>query len=179
MMDRMSDTEMIDVLDADGNVIRTITREEAERDNHLTENVLVFLFNASGEVWTQLRPQTKNHFPGRWDISACGGVVSGETPAQAAVREVLEETGLNPTLHYAETFLNVFPGDNGEERKRLSHLFVGVSDETPRINEEVDEFKAWQPDELRADIAANPNSYIPSFLVELDKALAAHAELPR
>lgn len=165
---------MIDVLDQDGNVIKTISREEAERDNHLTENVLVFVFDTSGNVWAQLRPMTKSHFPGRWDISACGGVVSGESPAEAAGREALEETGLQLDLRFVETFLNVFPGDNGEERNRLSHLYIGISDEAPTANDEVDEFKAWQPDGLFADIAANPDKYIPSFEIELAKALTAY-----
>ncbi len=166
---------MIDVLDQDGNVIKTISREEAERDNHLTENVLVFVFDTRGNVWAQLRPMTKSHYPGRWDISACGGVVSGESSAEAAEREALEETGLQLDLKYVETFLNVFPGDNGENRKRLSHLYIGISDEAPAANDEVDDFKAWQLDDLFADIAANPDKYIPSFEIELEKALTAYA----
>ncbi len=56
----MTAHEIIDVLDVDGNVIDSIPREQAESDNHLTENVLVF--TSEGEVWTQLRPQTKKHF---------------------------------------------------------------------------------------------------------------------
>lgn len=173
----MSKAELIDVLNSEGEVIDTITREEAERDNHVTENVLVFLFNSLGKVWTQLRPQTKNHYPGRWDISACGGVISGESHQQAATRETLEETGIDAQLHYVESFLNVFPGDNGEERRRLSHLYVAVSDEIPQPNEEVDEFKLWQPAELHADVLARPDAYIPSFEIELDKALGGYTKL--
>jgi len=168
---------MIDILSPNGEVVGTITREEAERDNHTTENVLIFVFNSLGKVWAQLRPKDKNHYPGRWDISACGSILSGETREQAAKRETKEETGLEPELHYIETFLNVFPGDNGEERRRLSHLFVGVSDEQPKENQEVDEFKIWASDDLRADIQNNPEQYIPSFLIEFDKALEGYKKL--
>lgn len=115
----MAEPEIIDVLNDDGEVIDTISREEAERDNHTTENVLIFVFNSKGKVWVQLRPKTKNHYPGVWDISACGGVVSGESHEQAAKRETQEEMGLDLELKYVESFLNVFPGDNNEERKRL------------------------------------------------------------
>lgn len=168
----MSADEIIDVLDDNGKIIDTISREQAENDNHTTENVLIFIFNSMGHVWVQLRPKTKKHYPGMWDISACGGVLSGEHHAECAKRETLEETGLAVDLRYVETFLNVFPGDNGETRKRLSHLYVGVSDQQPQTNEEVDEFKSWQPNELRVDIEKNPNAYIPSFRIELDKAVA-------
>lgn len=175
----MSTNEIIDVLNDQGEVIDTVSREEAERDNHITENVLVFVFNSLGKVWVQLRPQTKNHYPGKWDISACGGVLSGETKEAAARRETAEEMGFYAVLHYVESFLNVFPGDNGEERKRLSHIFVGISDELPQPNDEVDEFMAWEPDELRADVETNPDKYIPSFIVELDKAVNGHQTLTR
>src|SRR5690554_2314697 len=140
----MSAAEIIDILNEDGEVIGTIPREEAEQGNHITENVLVFLYNSLGKVWTQLRPQTKKHFPGTWDISVCGGIRSGEAPEQAAARETLEETGLEAQLHRVETFLNVFEGDNGEQRKRISHLFVGITDATPTADKtEVDEFRLW------------------------------------
>jgi len=173
----MSKHEIIDVLDEEGNIIDTISREMAEQDNHITENALVFVFNSLGKVWVQLRPKTKSHYPGLWDISACGGVLSNETLEQAAQRETLEEMGIEVELHHIESFLNVFPGDNGEERKRLSHLYVGITDEQPQINDEVDEFKAWQPDELRADVKARSGAYVPSFMVELDKAVEGHKQL--
>ena len=168
---------MIDILNEEGEVIDTITREDAERDNHTTENVLVFVFNSLGKVWVQLRPITKRHYPGRWDISACGGIVSGETTKEAANRETLEEMGIDVDLEYVESFLNVFPGDNGEQRKRLSHLYIGISDEMPQVNDEVDEFKIWEPSALRQNVLANPGVYIPSFITELDKAMAGYNDL--
>lgn len=173
----MSAKEIIDILNDAGEVIGTVSREEAERDNHITQNVLVFVFNSSGRVWVQLRPITKTHYPGKWDISACGGILSGETPAQAAERETLEETGLRMRLYSVDSFLNAFPGDNGEERKRLSHLFIGISDGEPQVNPEVDDFKDWDPNELREDVAARPDAYIPSFLVEFDMAVEGYNAL--
>lgn len=167
----MSKQEIIDVLNESGEIIDTISREQAELNNHITENVLVFVFNSLGKVWVQLRTLTKSHYPGMWDVSACGGVISGETHATAATRETNEEMGLEVELRYIETFLNVFPGENGETRKRLSHLYIGVSDEEPKPNDEVDEFLIWDPDQLRSDVQLRPDAYIPSYLVELDKAM--------
>ena len=173
----MSISEMIDVLNEEGEVIETIPRNLAEQGNHITQNVLVFIFNSSGEVWTQLRPLNKKHYPGRWDISTCGGVMSGEANEAAAYREVFEETGIRAELHHIESFMNVFPGDNGELRKRLSHLYIGVSDEQPKVNADVDEFRSWSPKNLRMNVAENPDIYVPSFLVELDKALKGYDRL--
>ena len=163
--------EAVDVLNAEGKVIGTMSREEAERDNHITQNVLIFIFDSRGKMWVQLRPRTKRHFPGIWDVSVCGGIVSGETPEQAASRETTEEMGMVVDLEYVETFANVFMDDKNQQLQRLSHIFVGSSDQVPKISEEVDEFKSWQPHELRAHVLSNPNLYVPSFLIELDKAV--------
>lgn len=165
--------EMIDVVDEDGKVIKTVSRLETEKLNHLIQNVLIFIFNSKGEVWIQLRPMHKKHFPGQWDISACGAIASGEKPDDAAVRETLEETGLKPKLKYVESFLNEFPGHDGQTFRRLSHLYIGVSDETPKTNEEVDEFRAVNYKKLEDEVEADPRKYIPSFLPELEKAVAA------
>ncbi|HSX06348.1 MAG TPA: NUDIX domain-containing protein [Candidatus Saccharimonadia bacterium] len=164
----MTVNEMVDILDSNGVVIASVSRVEAEAQNHTTQNVLVFIFTTEGKVWVQLRPKTKNHYPGRWDVSACGGLLSGEEPDLAATRELSEETGLSGVeLHHVETFMNIFPGDAGEERRRLSHVYVGVSDEIPQANEEADDFKAWHPAELLNDIQNNIDSYIPSMATEV------------
>lgn len=175
----MSAAEVIDILDEAGEVVGSMSREEAEKDNHITANVLVFIFNSVGKVWVQLRPQHKKHYGGLWDISACGGVLSGEAHDAAADRETLEETELEVELHFVESFLNVFVGDNGETRKRLSHLYIAVSDKQPQVNKEVDEFKLWEVEPLRADAENRSESYVPSFIVELDKAVASYEELMR
>jgi isopentenyl-diphosphate delta-isomerase len=171
----MSVGEMIDVLNDEGEVIDTIPREVAERGNHMTQNVLVFVFDSSGKVWTQLRPLNKKHYPGKWDISTCGGFVSGESPNEAAHRETLEEMGIQVELYHVESFLNVFPDDSGKIRRRLSHLYIGMSDEQPQVNDDVGEFRIWQSKDLKDD-AVKP-AYVPSFLVEFDKALQGYSHL--
>lgn len=168
---------MIDILNDKGEVVGTLPRGLAEYDNHMTENVLVFVFNASGEVWVQLRSQRKKHYPGKWDISACGAVISGEPHQEAARRETFEEMGIEVELRYIESFLNVFSGDNSETRKRLSHLYLGMSNQLPQANDEVDDFKIWQPQALKADVVNYPETYVPSFLTEFNKAMKGYGNL--
>ncbi len=169
----MSNKEIIDVVNEEGQVVDTITREEAELNNHTIQNVIVFVFNSLGKVWIQKRPMSKNHFPGLWDVSACGAVLTAEKSLDAAKREQLEEMGFNSELQFVETFMNKFTGHDGQPTQRLSHLFIGISDEIPEPNEEVDEFLAVPHAELRQQIVKDPAKYIPSFLIELDKATAA------
>lgn len=172
----MKTDELIDVINEEGKVIRTISREEAEQDNHLTQNVLVFIFTPKGEVWIQKRPQNKKHFPGLWDISACGGMTSGESAEIAAEREQSEEMGFACELSQVETFLNEFTDHKGLTYRRLSHLFIGISKEIPQVNPEVDEFLAVDHSLLEVKIRNEEKAYVPSFLMELEKAVAAHKE---
>jgi 8-oxo-dGTP pyrophosphatase MutT (NUDIX family) len=46
-----------------------------------------------GQYIVQQRSLKAKHFPGKWDMTG-GGVMSGETPEQAACREVKEELGI-------------------------------------------------------------------------------------
>jgi isopentenyl-diphosphate delta-isomerase len=110
-------------------------------------------------------------------VSACGAVLTAEKALDAAKREQLEEMGFNSELHFVETFMNKFTGQDGQPTQRLSHLFVGISDEIPEANDEVDEFVAVPHAELREQVVKQPAEYIPSFLIELDKATAAYKEL--
>lgn len=173
----MTNHEIIDIVDDAGNVTGTVSRTEAEKENRTIQNVIVFVFNSLGRVWVQKRPMHKRDYKGLWDVSACGAVLSGEDKQVAAEREQQEEMGFTSDLQYVDSFINVFPDETDTEtRKRLSHVFVGIDDQVPQPNEEVDEFKAWEPGELKTDIKERPEAYIPSFMTELDIALAGYRE---
>ena len=67
--------------------------------------VHVCIFNSRGELLIQKRSRKKEAFPGKWDLSAAGGVCAGETSRRGAEREVREElgyhldlTGVRPSL---------------------------------------------------------------------------------
>ena len=55
--------------------------------------VHVCIFNSEGQLLIQQRSREKEAFPGKWDLSAAGGVCAGETSRRGAEREVREELG--------------------------------------------------------------------------------------
>ena len=55
--------------------------------------VHVYIFNSEGKLLIQQRQSFKSGWANMWDTSAAGAVSAGETTAQAAERETLEELG--------------------------------------------------------------------------------------
>ena len=57
--------------------------------------VHVCIFDREGRLLIQRRQETKAAWPGRWDLSAGGCALAGETSRQAAARET-RGTGVRP-----------------------------------------------------------------------------------
>ncbi|PIN75472.1 NUDIX hydrolase [Candidatus Woesearchaeota archaeon CG10_big_fil_rev_8_21_14_0_10_37_12] len=91
--------ELVDVVDKDDNVLKTIDRAEATDDNILrVANVMIS--NTKNEILLQLRSAKKEKYPLYWDCSGGGHVDSGEDYTTAARRELLEELGIEADLEF-------------------------------------------------------------------------------
>lgn len=172
----MSSIELVDYYDEAGRLIGTCPRKEAEAKNYTTPNAVIFLFNQDGQVLLQKRSQTKNHYPGLWDPTACGGLNPGENAGEAAERELFEEMGIKCDLTLVEKFLNVFPSeDRSHSRTRLTSLYVGISGEDPAHNHEVESTAWFNRTELLTQVRLAPENYVPCFEIEYEKALVGYA----
>ena len=92
--------ELWDLYDEWGNMLCE-TWDRAKKDRipegkyHIVCDVLIR--NVHGEYLLTLRDPHKDIHPGEWEASAGGSALAGETPLQAAEREMFEETGLTAT----------------------------------------------------------------------------------
>ncbi len=87
--------ELIDVYDENKRKIGKKIRRGDELSSG--ERLLVThlcLFNSKGEMLIQRRSFEKDRYPGCWDVSAGGFVLSGENSESAVIREAKEELGL-------------------------------------------------------------------------------------
>jgi 8-oxo-dGTP pyrophosphatase MutT (NUDIX family) len=91
------------------------------------------------------RPDDASSFPGVWSLVA-GKIEKGETPENAAVREISEETGLR--VNGPKASLDpILVRENDVIWKVYPFLFVhGVTD--VKLNSENREYKWVSPDEL-------------------------------
>ena len=113
----------------------------------------VCLTNPAGRVWVGERLDT----PGGWQMPQ-GGVETGETPRQAALRELAEETGIDPAdttmraemadwLSYdlpTDMIPRLWGGRFRGQRQKWFHLGFDGTDADIRIDTPVPEFGAWQ-----------------------------------
>ena len=51
----------------------------------------IWLYDSQGNLVLQKRSESKDTFPGRWDVSVGGHVTSGDTVMETALKEVEEE----------------------------------------------------------------------------------------
>ena len=111
----------------------------------LVPSAAAIVRDAGGRILVQRRSDN-----GAWSLPA-GAVGPGEAPAQAAVREVWEETGLvvTPTallgVYGGEGFRTRYP--NGDEVEYTVAVFAcrPVDGRTPRPNDDESTAVAWAP----------------------------------
>ena len=128
--------EIWDIYDKDKRLTgRTHIRGErlGEGEYHLTVHIAIF--TPDGRMLIQRRAEDKSTWPGLWDISAAGSVISGESSAEGAHRELLEELGLSR--------------DFSDERPRFTVDYTdGFADFYFLIEEPEISSLVYQPDEV-------------------------------
>lgn len=101
--------ELVDVLDADGRVIDTVSRREMRQRRLPHRCVYLLVFNSRGELFIHLRTPTKDVYPSHWDVAVGGVLAAGESFDDGVVREGREELGVELApeplfpFHYADT----------------------------------------------------------------------------
>ena len=69
----------------------------------LCHEISVFVLNNQGQVLLQKRSANKKYFPNTWALCT-GHVENGETPKEAALRELNEELGVSVSLKQIFSF---------------------------------------------------------------------------
>ena len=89
-----SPDEWVDWLDEEGRVRESLPRAEIRRRNLLHPVSSTFVFHPDGRLYLHQRTMSKDLFPGLFAVNVGGTLVSGETYAGNACREIAEELGV-------------------------------------------------------------------------------------
>ena len=87
-------TEFVDEVDLNDTVLRVVTREQMRAERLMHRAVFIAVVDSAGRLLIHRRSESKDLWPGWWDIAVGGVVGAGEWYDSAAIREVREEIGV-------------------------------------------------------------------------------------
>lgn len=126
----------------------------------------VFLTNSKGEVLLQQRAQEKYHSPMLWTNTCCSHPRPGESAHDGAKRRLKEEMGIETNLQFLFSFIYKVDFDNGLTEFEFDHVFHGITDDLPVINQkEVNTFQYLKPEQIQESIIKNPEQFTEWFKI--------------
>lgn len=87
--------EIVALYDRGGNPCGSAPRSRVRRENLHHAATAVVVLDPAGQVYVHRRTDTKDVYPGMYDVCAGGVLLAGEDPYDGAVREVAEELGVS------------------------------------------------------------------------------------
>jgi isopentenyl-diphosphate Delta-isomerase len=168
--------ELVVLVDADDREIGVSPKMRAHRNGDLHRAISVFLFNSRGEMLLQRRASGKYHSSGLWSNACCSHPRPGESAHAAAMRRLEEEMGIRCDLQPTFRFTYRAEFDSGLVEHELDHVFLGETEEDPRVDpEEVGEWRWTSIAELRAEMLAEPDRFTAWFHIALPRVMEERA----
>ena len=178
--------EILDIVDENGNPTgQTVERERAHAEGirHRTAHVWLARRRANGiELLLQKRSDTKDSFPGCYDISSAGHIPAGVDYIPSALRELKEELGVDASgeqLIYCgdRTICTdaVFAGAPFHDRQvsRVFALWYDAEESAFRLQETEVASVRWMP--LEDVLTAVRENTIPNCLCEAELLMVKRA----
>ena len=161
--------EKVILVDENDNQVGVMPKLEAHQKGLLHRAFSVFIFNSKYELLLQKRASSKYHSGGLWTNTCCSHPREGEEILDAAKRRLIEEMGIDTSLRKVHDFIYKAELDNDLTEHEFDHVFYGIYNEDPIINEdEADDFKWIDMDSLNEDIKTNGDNYTIWFKIAFE-----------
>ena len=161
--------ENVILVDENDNQVGVMPKLEAHQKGLLHRAFSVFIFNSKYELLLQKRASSKYHSGGLWTNTCCSHPREGEEILDAAKRRLIEEMGIDTSLRKVHDFIYKAELDNDLTEHEFDHVFYGIYNEDPIINEdEADDFKWIDMDSLNEDIKQNGDNYTIWFKIAFE-----------
>jgi len=159
---------LIDVVNENDEVIGSEMKSRKPELGFISRVSVAFVRDSSGKIMICKRGPNKKTSPNKFDLSACGNVDAGESYQQAAIRELMEETGIDCRPKMLDKFYQEVD-ENGKKFKYFTGIFLVESDQDPQLNEELVAFKRISIEEIEKEIQENPDDYCQGFIRDFNQ----------
>ena len=159
----METREWFDVVDEEDRVVGRELRSVVHGQGLRHRAVHILVRDPNGRILLQKRSTTKDMNPRKWDSSASGHLVAGETYDQAAVRELKEELDIALESLPAPCFK--LPASEQTEQEFIQVYCLSWSGEIHPNQEEIERVDWFFPEEIDRWIAERPKDFVPAFLL--------------
>ena len=151
--------EIFDILDDNGKIIGSATRDECHGGTFLLHGVVhVLVFTSAGDLIMQKRSHTKDIQPGKWDTSVGGHINSSESLDDALNRETKEELGITGA---AFELLYRYVMTSNIERELVTTFRCTWDGEIFFPTEEIDSVRTFSPKEIQEKLGTG--MFTPNF----------------
>ena len=168
--------EYVVLVDKNDNAIGTMEKQQAHVEGALHRAFSIFIFNSENQLLLQKRASSKYHCGGLWTNTCCSHPRENEIVLDAATRRLQEEMGMQCELKPIFSFVYKAQFENGLTEHEYDHVFVGHSDQLPKLNaEEAEDYRYIGLEELHTEIKVSPQNFTPWFLIALDRVTEFNA----
>lgn len=155
--------EYIDIVNGKDEVVGKDLKSSKKIKNFISRTASVLICNSRGQFLTCKRGPHKKNDPNVYDVSAYGNVMAGENCEQAAKREMLEEVGIDCGLTFLDKYYHEIDNNGEKTAKVFCYIFLGRSDQEPKLNHELVGFKRLTLKELEKEFINKPTDYCDGF----------------
>lgn len=175
--------EMLEVIDENDIVIGTETRAQIHQDGLLHREIHIWFITPRGEIVFQHRAKDKDTYPDKLDATVGWHVEPNMSYEETAVKECLEETGINIKLDKLVFLIKMKKRGfdeatgliNNSIRSQYAYLYDGEIDDLQIEEGKAEGFEAWGIDQLSRLSETDKNKFIPLILDEDMLSLFAKA----
>lgn len=158
----MSQDELVDIIDEDGNFIKVVSKREAHVEGLLHKAVISSVIDSRGR-YLLTKASTGRQDGGQYVFPSGGHVSAGESEDDALKREVYEELGLQD-FKYEFVGRAIFNREViGRKENHFFNLYKVFSDQEPRLDHEHESYKYFTEEELKRELKENPKIFGDAF----------------
>jgi isopentenyldiphosphate isomerase len=172
MTNNPKDGIILEVVDANDNVIGQATRQEIHEKGLLHREIHVWFITPKGEIVFQHRAKDKDTYPDLLDATVGGHVEVGDSYEKTAIKEMEEETGIRAKvedLHFLKKFFKCSEDKvtgmiNNTVRSQYAYVYSGKLEDLHVEEGKALGFEAWPIDQLSHLSEDNQKKFISSIL---------------